>query len=65
MSLKLTPADPVLALKRVAAQYPTQVEAAAALGRSPSYLCDLLQGTRECSDRVLALVGLRRVVVKA
>jgi hypothetical protein len=56
--------DPLVALEQFVARHPTQAAAAVALGLSQSYLCDLLAGRRAFSDRVLALLGLKRVVVQ-
>lgn len=39
--------------------------AALRLGVSTSYLCDIRKRRRDASDRVLALLGLRRIIVKA
>jgi len=36
--------------------------AARALGISPQYMCDVLAGAREPGEKLLAALGLRRVV---
>ena len=56
--------DPRVVLKRFVDEYPTHRRAAEALHISQAYLCDLLAGHRSFSDRLLALLGLRRIVVK-
>ena len=42
-----------------------QRHAAAKLGITPQYLCDLLNGRRTFSERILAKLGLRRAVVES
>lgn len=54
----------LVSLKRHVAQFDTQKEAAASLHISASYLSDLLKGKRGPSDRVLRLLGLRRLVAR-
>lgn len=48
--------------KRVAALGSTQASVAAALAISPAYLCDVMQGRRGLSDKVLKKLGIERVV---
>lgn len=45
-------------------RYKTRRDAASALGITPQYLSDLLSTRRDLSDKMLAKLGLRRVVVK-
>lgn len=52
------------ALERHCQQYETLTEAAAALGISKQYLSDIRQNHRDITPRVLAKLGLRRVIVK-
>ena len=56
--------NPIDALQREIAKYPTQRGAAKALGISTAYLSDLVNGRRNVSDAMLVKLGLRRVVVK-
>ena len=53
--------DPLKELKAFVAKYPTQGEAAAALGISRPYLFDLLHNNRRPSAAILAKLGLTRV----
>ena len=57
--------QPLDVLRAWVARYPTQRDAAKALGVSAPMLTDLLYGRRSLSVRVLARLGLRRAVVKA
>lgn len=50
-------------LKALVKQHSSQQAAAEALGITPQYFGDLLRGRRECSEKVLAKLGLRRIVV--
>ncbi len=52
-------------LRAFVATHPTQRQAAAALGISPTYLGDILNERRDVSDTVLSKLGLKRIVVKA
>lgn len=56
--------DATDALHKFVDQYPTQKDAARALGVSPAYLSDVKNGRRTFSDNLLQKLGLRRVVVK-
>ena len=60
----MKPRDPLIELKAFVARYPTQQAAAAALEISPPMLVDLLRSRRSFSARVLARLGLERVVVR-
>jgi transcriptional regulator with XRE-family HTH domain len=62
--MALKEVDPRQRLRKVVARYPTQQDAAAALGIAPSYLSDMLAGKRNVSDRILAWIGLRPTVVE-
>jgi hypothetical protein len=53
----------IRALQAFRDQYPTQQAAAHALGVAPSYFGDLLRGRRSCSERLLARLGLKRIIV--
>jgi len=56
-------ADPIKALRRLVETLGTQRSAAAGLGISVNYFSDLINGRRDCSDRILAKLHLRRVIV--
>lgn len=56
--------DPRDALQRVVAKAGTQGAAAALLGFKQAYINDLLHGRRQFSEKMLAALGLQRVVVK-
>ena len=56
-------ADPIKALRRLVETLGTQRSAAAGLGISVNYFSDLINGRRDCSDRILAKLHLRRVSV--
>jgi len=56
-------ADPVKALRRLVETLGTQRAAAAGLGISVNYFSDLINGRRDCSDRILAKLHLKRVIV--
>ena len=58
-------ADPVKALRRLVKTLGTQRAAAAGLGISVNYMSDLINGRRDCSDRILAKLQLKRVIVTA
>jgi hypothetical protein len=58
-------ADPVKALRRLVKTLGTQRSAAAGLGISVNYFSDLINGRRDCSDRILAKLKLKRVIVAA
>lgn len=51
-------------LHRFVEKYPTQKEAAKALGIKPAYLSDLVNMRRDLSDTILIKLGLRRMVVQ-
>jgi DNA-binding transcriptional regulator YdaS (Cro superfamily) len=65
MFMALKEIDPRTRLQAVVGRYPTQQDAAAELGISPSYLSDMLAGKRNISDRILAWIGLRATVVQS
>jgi hypothetical protein len=56
-------ADPVKALRCLVKTLGTQRAAAAGLGISVNYMSDLINGRRDCSDRILAKLKLKRVIV--
>ncbi len=51
-------------LEQFVGQFDTHTAAAQALGISHPYLCDLLRARRDVGPKVLAKLGLKRVVVK-
>lgn len=51
-------------LHKFVEKYPTQKEAATALGISPAYLNDLVNMRRDLSSKMLARLGLKRAVVQ-
>ena len=55
--------NPVKALGQYVDRFPSQKDAAKALGISPAYLNDLLFARRECSAMILGKLGLARIVV--
>lgn len=55
--------DPRGVLYNYVDKYPTQAAAAKALGITPAYLSDLVNGRRDLSDKMLTKLGLRRTVV--
>jgi hypothetical protein len=57
--------DPMDALRRYVSAYKTQAAAASALDITPAYLSDLLAGRRNFSERMLAALGLKQIVVKS
>lgn len=63
-SLFMRETDPIAVLQAFCRDYPTQAEAAAALGVSAQYLSGLLNGRSAWSDAMLAKLGLRWAVVK-
>lgn len=54
----------VTRLRALVTKHGNQVTTAKALGIAPSYLSDLLNGRRQCSDAILSKLGLQRVVVE-
>ena len=56
--------NPVTVLERYRKQYPTQQEAAEALGISTAYMSDLLNGRRDCPDWLLGNLGLERIIIE-
>ena len=54
----------MVVLKAFMARYPTQKEAAAALGVSAAYLVDLKRGSRGFSNAMLEKLGLERVITR-
>lgn len=61
----MKPIDPLERFWAVVKQEGNQKRAAAKLGISPVYFGDMLHGRRDISDRMLAKVGLKRIVVPA
>ena len=59
----MTIVDPQSRLRRLVRRCGTQRAAAAEMGISTNYLSDLIHGHRVCSDRILAKIQLRRVIV--
>jgi DNA-binding transcriptional regulator YdaS (Cro superfamily) len=59
----MTIVDPRTRLRRLVRRCGTQRAAAAEMGISTNYLSDLIHGHRVCSDRILAKIQLRRVIV--
>lgn len=62
--MKCQEVDPRQALRDFVMQFPLQKDAAEALDISAVYLSDLLNKRRDVSPKILAKLGLRRVVVK-
>ncbi len=60
---RMATVNPVKALGQYVERFPSQKDAAKALGISPAYLHDLLYARRECSAMILGKLGLARVVV--
>ena len=56
--------SPDTVLRAYCARYPTRREAAESLGRSVTYLADLLRGKRKYSDDMLRRLGLERRIVR-
>lgn len=50
-------------LHKFVEKYPTQKDAAKALGIKPAYLSDLVNMRRDLSDTILTKLGLKRAVV--
>ena len=57
--------DPLRVLRAFVAHHPNQRTAATALGISQAYLSDLLNARRHLSEKLLAKLGLRQIVVKS
>lgn len=55
--------NPTMALQHKVREYKTQKDAAKALGISPAYLSDLVNGRRDVPTKILAKLGLRKAVV--
>lgn len=51
-------------LHKFVEKYPTQKDAAKALGIKPAYLSDLVNMRRDLSGTILAKLGLKRTVVQ-
>lgn len=49
-------------LRRFLGSFASQKEAAASMGVAPSYLSDVARGRREPGEKILAALGLKRVV---
>lgn len=58
----MTNSDALELLQRTVAKHKTKRAAAEALGISPPYLHDLLQGKRDLSDKILKRLGLSREI---
>lgn len=56
--------EPLAALKTLVKREGSQKHAARALGISQAYLSDILNKRRDFSERLLQLLGFRRVVVR-
>ena len=56
--------NPVKRLRWLVKLHHSQQAAASSLGISPSYFSDLLHGKRDCSERVLDMLSLQRVIVQ-
>lgn len=59
----MTKTDVLNALRAVVKRHKTQSAAATALGVTPPYLHDVLNGRREPGPRILKALGLERAVV--
>lgn len=57
----LTVASVVARIKRFTSRYPSQAQAADALGVSSQYLNDVITGTRRPGPKILRALKLRRV----
>ena len=57
--------DPLATLRAFVARHANQRDAAAALGISPAYLSDLLNERRDLSQKLLAKLGLKQIVIKS
>jgi hypothetical protein len=57
--------EPLEALERFIAEHGTRREACMALGITPAYLSDILNGRRGFSENILNALGLQRIVVKS
>ena len=56
---------PLDTLHKLVLEHGTQRAAAKHLGISQAYFCDMLNGRRDVSGRMLSKLGFRRVVVRA
>lgn len=61
MAVEINPLD---RLHKFVDRFPTQKDAADALGIKPAYLSDLVNMRRDLSPNILAKLGLRRTVVQ-
>ena len=61
----MTIIDPRSRRRRLVRRGGTQRAAAVEMGISTNYLSDLIHGHRTCSDRILAKLHLRRIIVSA
>ena len=57
--------DPLVVLHSMAKELGGQKQLADKLGYKPPYISDILNGRRDVTDKMLAKIGLRRVVVRA
>lgn len=56
--------EPLTALKTLVKREGSQKDAARTLGISQAYLSDILNQRRDFSDRLLRLLGFRRMIVR-
>jgi len=56
--------DPLAVLRELAKQAGSQQKLAKRLGYRPAYLSDVLNRRRDVTDKMLAKIGLRRIVVR-
>jgi len=57
--------DPIQLLKYEVKKAGSQKAVALAAGVSQPFLCDVLKGRRECTGKLLAYLGLKRLVTYA
>lgn len=57
--------DPIVALQEAVEEYGSIANVARRTGISPQFLHDVLSRRRKPSERLLAALGLARIVVKA
>lgn len=60
----MTPKDPIEALSEAAAKHGSVSAFAKASGFTPSYVHDVIALRRPASEKLLAALGLKRMVVK-
>lgn len=61
----MSESDPRICLREAVSRAGSQAAYAEATGLPQSYVSDVLNGNKPASDRLLGLLGLKRVVVKA